>query len=520
MPTTDRLPAQGMPTRPAAMPAGALLLSLRGIRKSFGVATVLDGIDLDFRGGEVVGLLGENGAGKSTLMNIVSGSVTPDAGTVSFDGELRTWAHPGEAMASGIAFVHQELTSIGAMTVKENLFLGDYCTRRGFIDRRAMGEGARRLLAQVGAVHIDPDAEMGSLRIADQQSVEIAKALRSDLKMLLLDEPTSSLTAHEAQALFGLLAQLKARGVAVVFITHKLEETLQVCDRVIVLRDGRLVSDRPTAETHRTKMVAEMAGREIRLDAARRSDVAAGQPVRLRIRGLHASALLKDIDLDVREGEVLGLFGLVGAGRTELLETVFGARPVEQGSFELDGQAFVPRSPSHALSKGLSLMPEGRKANGIFPNLSVARNITASVLKQASAFGFLNHPALAEQVAQGVEHCRVSAHDVEQAMAELSGGNQQKAILARCLAVGPRILLLDEPTHGVDVGAKEQIYQLIEQLAAQGVAVVFASSDVLEIMRLASSVVVLSNGRIAERLPASEFDPVKIVGAAFRYLDQ
>ncbi len=508
------------PARTSALRGAEALLSLRGICKAFGVARVLDGIDLDFHGGEVVGLLGENGAGKSTLMNIVSGSVTPDTGTVAFDGEVRAWSHPRQAMESGIAFVHQELTSIGAMTVKENLFLGDYCTRRGFIDTRAMHAGAERLLAQVGAAHIDPDAEMGRLRIADQQSVEIAKALRSDLKMLLLDEPTSSLTAHEAQALFRLVNQLKARGVAVMFITHKLEETLQVCDRVIVLRDGRLVSDRATADTNRATMVAEMAGREIRLDAGRRTEVSAQQPVRLRIKGLYSSALLKDIDLEVREGEVLGLFGLVGAGRTELLETVFGARPVEQGSFELDGQAFVARSPSHALSQGLSLMPEGRKTNGIFPNLSVAQNITASVLRKISSYGFLDGHALAEQVAQGVDHCRVSAHDVGQPIGELSGGNQQKAILARCLAVGPRVLLLDEPTHGVDVGAKEQIYQLIEQLAAKGVAVLFASSDVLEIMRLASSAVVLSNGRVADRLPASAFNPVRIVGAAFRYLDQ
>ncbi|WP_158601881.1 sugar ABC transporter ATP-binding protein [Pararobbsia silviterrae] len=505
------------PSADGAMPP---LLSLRGIRKAYGAATVLDGIDLDFRRGEVVGLLGENGAGKSTLMNIVSGSVAADDGSVIFDGRQRNWSHPRQAMEAGIAFVHQELTSIGAMTVRENLFLGDYCARRAFIDIRAMREGARRLLDQVGAAHIDPDAEMSTLRIADQQSVEIAKALRSDLKVLLLDEPTSSLTAHEAQALFKLVETLKTRGVSIVFITHKLEETLAVCDRVIVLRDGRLISHRAIADTNRSTMVAEMAGREIRLDVARRADVPAGRDVRLRVQNLSAAGLLRGVDLDVRAGEVLGLFGLVGAGRTELLETLFGARAIDAGTLELDGQPYTPRSPVRALAHGVTLLPEGRKANGILPSQSVAQNITASVLKPSSRFGFLDRRALRRHLDAGLTQCRVQTHDVGQAIEELSGGNQQKALLARCLAVGPRVLLLDEPTHGIDVGAKEQVYHLIEQLAAQGVAVLFASSDVLEIMRLANGVVVLSNGRVAERFSASEFDPVRIVGAAFRYLEQ
>ncbi|MBV9219457.1 MAG: sugar ABC transporter ATP-binding protein [Methylobacteriaceae bacterium] len=494
----------------------APLLGIRGIGKSFDGAGVLHGIDLDLYRGEVVALLGENGAGKSTLLNIVSGALSPDVGRLEFDGGERQWTGPRAAIDAGIAFVHQELSGVRALSVAENIFLGDYCAKSGLIDRRQMRTRSRELLAEVGAAHIDPGSPLGGLRIADQQAVEIAKALRLELKLLLLDEPTSSLTPHEAEGLFAVVRTLKSRGVTIVFISHRIEEALALCDRIVVLRDGRLVSDRPTPATDRARVIADMAGRAFSVTAS------AGRSKRetavLSARGIGDGEVVEDVTFDLYEGEVLGLFGLVGSGRTETLQMLYGARPRTAGSLLLRGEPFAPSSCRAAIARGLAMLPEARKINGILPNRSVAENIAIAKVAASGAPGLLDARAEANIVEGAIGRLGIALRTSSQAIRTLSGGNQQKSILARCLTLSPQVLLLDEPTHGVDVRTKAQIYEIIRGMAAAGRSVLITSSEMLELMTVADRILVLSNGRAVATHEARQADPIAIMRDAFSLL--
>ena len=495
------------------------VLALRGATKRFGSATVLDHVDLDVTAGEVVGLIGENGAGKSTLMNIVSGNLQPDGGVIRFDAETVAWSGPREAILAGISFVHQELSGIRSLSVKENMFLGDYCARHGVIGRSEMRRRAREVLQRVGAPHIDVDADFGSLRTADQQAVEIAKSLRRGVRLLLLDEPTSSLTRHEASSLFALVRQLRAAGVGVIFVTHRLEEALDLCDRLVVLRDGRLVGNRPAREWTRDDLIEAMAGRRLEARAASASRAGARLPY-LRLDGVGDGALVRNVSFDLARGEILGLFGLVGAGRTEILEMLAGARPVAGGTMTLDGHPYRPASPSAIAAHGVAYLPEGRKANGILPNRPVRENLTISVLRRLCSAGVIRRAAERRQVDEDIRALGIVAQSAEQPIRYLSGGNQQKALLARALATRPSVLLLDEPTHGVDVRTKEQIYALLRQLAGQGMAIVLVSSEMAEVMALADRILVMSNGRPVAVHERSAFDELALMRDAFRFLER
>jgi ribose transport system ATP-binding protein len=496
--------------------AGAPVLTVRGIRKSFDGAAVLHGIDLDLMPGQILALLGENGAGKSTLLNVVSCALPADAGTIALAGEERRWSGPRAALDAGIAVVHQELSIMRSLTVAENIMLGDYCAgRAGFIDRRAMRARARALLDEVGAHHIDPADRAGRLGTADQQLVEIAKALTREIRVLILDEPTSSLTPHEADALFAVMRRFAARGVAVLFISHRMEEIFAVADRIVVLRDGRLVSDRPAAQSTRDGAIADMTGRASLFTGA----VARAAPraeVVLCAEDVRDRAGLGPISLRLHAGEILGLFGLVGAGRTELLELLAGLRPMGGGTLRLfDGPA--PANPRQAWARGLAILPEDRKAAGIAPSLSLQENMLLSWRRRVAPW--ISPARETSQASPLMRRLAVRASGPGQRMRSLSGGNQQKVILGRCLAVGPRLLLLDEPTRGVDVGTKAEIYALITALAAEGVAIIFASSELPEVLALAGTVMVLARGK--QRLAARNegLDEATLLRAAFA-LDQ
>ena len=519
MPTS--LPSEELNTAAAPREAAAdalhrPILSVRHLAKRFGPTLVLEDIDLDLRPGEIVALMGENGAGKSTLLNLISGALPLESGQLCFDGTPRRWHQPKDALDAGIAVVHQELSVVRALTVAENMFLGDYCARRGMVDFRALRQRAGTLLREIDAGHIRPEAPMNRLRVADQQAVEIAKALRLKLKLLLLDEPTSSLTPHEVEGLFRLLKKLRDRGTSVVFISHRIEEALGLCDRIVVLRDGRLVSDLPVAATNRARIVADMAGREIPAGAAR--PVTSGGEVVLSAEGLGDGGLVRDVSFTLRKGDILGLFGLVGAGRTELLEMLYGLRPIVTGTLSLHGKPYTPLSPRQAIRAGFALLPEGRKTNGILPFRSVAENITISALPQLSRLGLLHRQGERHVVSKAVKELGIILRDPSQPIRTLSGGNQQKCILSRCLALSPEILLLDEPTHGVDVRTKEQFYVLIRTLAGQGMAIMVVSSEMLELFQLASQILVLSNGRPGGLHQAAGTKPVELMRDAFRHL--
>jgi ABC-type sugar transport system ATPase subunit len=378
---------------------------------------------------------------------------------------------------------------------------------------------AREVLERVGAAHIDVDAEFGSLRTADQQAVEIAKSLRQGMRLLLLDEPTSSLTRHEAAALFMLVRQLRAAGVGVIFVTHRLEEALDLCDRLVVLRDGRLAGNRAARDWTRDDLIEAMAGR--RLEAGRHAATARTdqRTPYLRLEGVGDGGLVRGVTFDLAQGEILGLFGLVGAGRTEILEMLAGARSIADGAVTLGGSPYRPGSPSAMAARGVAYLPEGRKANGILPNRPVRENLTISVLRWLSSAGVIRRAAERRQVDEDIRALGIVAQSPEQPIRYLSGGNQQKALLARALATKPSVLLLDEPTHGVDVRTKEQIYGLLRQLAGQGMAIVLASSEMAEVMALADRILVMSNGRPVAVHERTGFDELALMRDAFRFLE-
>jgi ABC-type sugar transport system ATPase subunit len=466
------------------------VLRVAAVRKTFGPVPVLHGIDLTVRAGEVLALLGENGAGKSTLLNILGGVLRPDAGEIRLHGETRHFASPREAREAGIVAVHQELSAIRSLSVAENLFLGDYRARYGFVRRAAMAREAVALLDAVGAGHIRPHTELGRLGNADRQLVEIAKAQARPLQVLTLDEPTSSLTPHEVAGLFAVMRRLRAQGVALVFISHRLDEVFSIADRIAVLRDGRLVSDRATTEATREGVIADMTGRA-GFFARHPAPLPATPPV-LRLQGVRAGAL-GPITASVRAGEVLGLFGLVGAGRTELLQVLAGVRRATAGSAVLPDDGGLPRSPREAWARGVAVLPEDRKESGIAPHLSVLENARLAARRRTAPF--LSPRAERRAAAPLLRRMEVRMAGDGQPIGRLSGGNQQKVVLARCLATAPRLLLLDEPTRGIDMPTKATFYRLIAELAQSGVAVVFASSELPEVLALATTVLVLARGR-------------------------
>jgi ribose transport system ATP-binding protein len=499
--TTDPLPAS------AAGADGPALLQMSGIVKEFPGVRALGGVDLDVRRGEVHCLLGQNGAGKSTLIKVLAAAHQPDEGTIAIDGEPVTLSSPQAALRAGIATIYQELDLVPDLSVAENVFLGHELARGGFSQRSRANRVVRDLLARLGHSEISPTRSVGSLSPANRQIVSMARALSRDTRVLILDEPSAVLDQGEVDNLFRVIRSLTSEGVAVVYISHRLEEIRQIGDRITVLKDGRTVATGlPVSETPTAELIRLMTGRSIEYVFPERPTGPATGEVVLEAKGLSLTGVFRDVDLTVRAGEIVGLTGLVGAGRSEILETVYGARKASTGTVTVDGKQLRRGSVPQAVRAGVGLAPEERKSQGLLLDEAVYRNVTVSTMSRFSRAGFLDSAAEKRRAEELTTSLDVRPTGVERAVRTLSGGNQQKVVLARWLLRECRVLLLDEPTRGVDVGARSEIYQLIRRLADSGVAVVVVSSEVEEVLGLSDRVLVVREGEIVREAPATELD--------------
>jgi ribose transport system ATP-binding protein len=515
---------------PARRPVGSVdpvtpgvpVLEMRGIRKAFPGVVALDGVDLALYPGEVHMLLGENGAGKSTLMKILSGAYRKDAGTIRLAGREIDIESPRDALAHGIRLIYQELNLVPHLSVAENMFLGAAPTRwPGVIDWRRLRADAASVLADLG-VAIDPVTPVHRLSLAQQQMVEIAKALSHRVRagvevgpaaapVLVMDEPTSALTSREVDQLFSLIERLAARKTAIVYITHRLDEVFRIGQRVTVLRDGRRVATMPLADVSPTELVRLMANRDLD-DHYPKVRVAAGREL-LRVERICRDDILHDISFTLRAGEVVGLAGLLGAGRSELARVLAGADRCDSGRIVLDGRPVMLRSPADAIRRGIGLLPEDRKAQGLVAELTVARNIALPHGRRLSRGGFLPRRAEAALAAPIIRELRVKATPT-QSVRLLSGGNQQKVVLGKWLAGDARVFIFDEPTRGVDVGAKVEIYNLMNRLTAAGAAILMISSELPELLGMSDRILVMHRGRIGAELDARSATQERVLSAA------
>jgi ABC-type sugar transport system ATPase subunit len=475
------------------MNAALPLLSMRGIVKSFPGVKALQGVDLDLHAGEVLALLGENGAGKSTLIKVLAGAHQPDAGTIHLNGQPAQMAGPLDARRAGVAVIYQEFNLVPSLTAVENIFLGQESSRAGFLRRREERRRAAELFARIG-VPVDPDAPCRELTIAQQQVVEIARALAFAARIVVMDEPSATLTPQEVERLFGIIRDLQARGIGVIYISHRLDEIFAIADRVLVLRDGEAVACRPVAEVTRDELIRLMVGRRLEEEFPRRQ-VALGPP-RLVVRGLSRGCKVREVSFEIRRGEVLGLTGLVGAGRTETARLIFGADRRDAGSIQLDGRELHIRSPRDAIRAGIALLTEDRKSQGLVLAQSVRENFSLPNLARLSSLGFVRGRSEREALTRHVQGLRIRLADPEQAARNLSGGNQQKVVLAKWLQRNCEVLLFDEPTRGIDVGAKVEIYRLINDLAAAGKAILLISSELPEVLGMSDRILVMHEGRL------------------------
>ena len=484
---------------------------MRGVRKSFGATAALAGVDLRVGPGEVLAVVGENGAGKSTLMKVLAGVVRPDAGTMLLDGVAYAPQSPRDARAAGVAMIHQELALAPHLTVAENVLLGTEPARWGLLDRRALRAAARAALADLGRPDIDPAAVVSTLPIADRQVVEIARAVAVDCRVLVLDEPTSSLTAADVRHLEALVKRLRDRGHAILFISHVLEEVRSFADRVTVLRDGATAGGGVLAGLDDATIVRWMVGRAV-TELYPRSSRTPG-PVVLEVDGLAGRRLPRAASLALRRGEVLGIAGLVGAGRTELVRAIFGLEPVRSGTVRVAAHV-GPASPARRWSQGVGMVSEDRKAEGLALDLSVADNLTLSRLGGLGPPGFVGAGRQADAARRWLEPLRIRCRDVAQPVAALSGGNQQKVALARLLHHDVDVLVLDEPTRGIDVGAKARIYEVIDELATRGRAILLVSSHLPELLGVCDRVAVMRRGVLGPARPVDEIDDRSVMQEA------
>ncbi|MEU6094995.1 sugar ABC transporter ATP-binding protein [Streptomyces sp. NPDC047079] len=489
------------------------LLSMSGITKSFPGVRALDGVDLDVQAGEVHCLLGQNGAGKSTLIKVLAGAHQPDSGTINWRGEAVTLRSPIAAMRLGIATIYQELDLVEHLSVAENVHLGHEPTAAGFVVRgRAARTSTAELLKRLGHPEVDPARLVGELSAAQQQIVSMARALSHDVRLIVMDEPSAALDPDEVDNLFRIVGSLTADGVAVVYISHRLEEIRRIGDRVTVLKDGRAVAGGLPAKTTPTRdVVALMTGRNVEyVFPERRAAAPGGAPV-LHVRGLSRKGEFEPLDLTVGPGEIVGLAGLVGSGRSEVLETIYGARKPTTGQVLVGGRPLRPGSVPSAVRAGLGLAPEERKAQALLMLESVTRNVSVSTLSRFSRGGWLDRRAELRAARAATRELSLRPDNPSVPVRTLSGGNQQKAVLARWLLRGCRVLLLDEPTRGVDVGARAELYAVVRRLADEGLAVLLVSSEVPEVLGLADRVLVLREGRVVHEAPARQLDEHRVL---------
>jgi ABC-type sugar transport system ATPase subunit len=492
------------------------LMKIERISKEFPGVKALDNVSFTVRRGEIHAIVGENGAGKSTLMNILSGVYRPSSGSMDFLGRPVEFREPREAQNAGIAMIHQELSLSPSLPVYENIFIGRLMRGPGgFIDKKQMKEESHRLLEMLGAGDVRPDEPAGAYSISVQQIVEIAKAISLNARLLIMDEPTSSLSRNETKYLFSIIRGLRDKGVSVLFISHRMEEVFELADRITVFRDGTLIKTLTCCDTGEKEIVSLMVGRSFEKQFHREKEASIHRErVLLELRDFSSPGVFHGIDLKLYEGMVLGITGLVGAGRSEFVQTLFGAEKRPSGKVLVDGKEVKIRCVRDAMNLGIGLIPEGRKQQGLFLEMSARENISMASLPQISRFDFIHSGKEKESVLKYIDSLRIKTPGTEQKIKYLSGGNQQKAILARWLLCNPKILILDEPTHGVDVGAKAEIYQMIDNLAAQGIGVILISSELPEIITMADEVIVMAQGCINGVLTGDQIDQEAIMELA------
>ena len=511
----------GVSAAPRALDTDALL-RMDGISKHFPGVQALQEVSLEVRPGECLGLVGENGAGKSTLMKILSGVYPPDGGRLELGGHPVAFQTPRQAQDLGVAIIYQEFNLMPNLSVAENIFVGREPNAGGFVRRRELERRSRALLDQLG-VRLRPQATVRDLSVAEQQMVEIAKALSLNARLVVMDEPTSALTDTEVAALLGIIRGLKEQGLGVIFISHRLEEVFAICDRVTVLRDGRNVGVLDIADATPEKIVRLMVGRSLGDLFQKESGVvdATAVPV-LEVRGLGrtgsardpSAIVLQDVSLTVRAGEIVGLAGLVGSGRTEVVRAIFGADLFDRGEIRIGGQRVTIRSPRDAIRLGIGLVPEDRKAQALVLGLAVRENITLASLPSLVRAGFVRLGAERARARHFVDALRVRTPSLDQKVVNLSGGNQQKVVIAKWLALHPKILIMDEPTRGIDIGAKAEVHHLMSDLAKQGVAILMISSELPEVLGMSDRILVMRQGRIAGELSRVEATQEKIMSLA------
>ena len=497
---------------------GDIILTMKGIDKSFPGVHALDHVDLEIRKGEVLALMGENGAGKSTLMKVLTGIYKKDSGTITYEGKEVEFANTKEAQDAGIVIVHQELNMLGHLTVAQNLFIGREFMNGVKIDDKKMNEEAKKLFDKLN-VDIDPTETMSNLTVGKQQMCEIAKAVSFDAKVIIFDEPSAALTETEIEAMFEIIRDLKKRDIAMVYISHRMDEIKVITDRVTVMRDGTYVGTIITADSTKEDIINMMVGRVIYEDPKTQSMVAPDAPVVLEVKNLNAGKMVQDVSFKLHKGEILGFSGLMGAGRTETARALFGADPVDSGEIYINGEKVTINSPRDAVRCGIGYLSEDRKRYGCVVQKTVAENTTMATMKNFMNGLLINKKKEAEVAQQYVEALATKTPSVEQLVVNLSGGNQQKVVIAKWLTRDCDILIFDEPTRGIDVGAKNEIYKLMNKLASEGKSIIMISSEMTEILRMSDRIVVMCEGKKTGEIDIAEATQENIMNLATREIN-
>ena len=497
---------------------GEVILTMKGIDKSFPGVHALDHVDLEVRKGEVHALMGENGAGKSTLMKVLTGIYKKDSGTITYEGKEVEFHNTREAQDAGVVIVHQELNMLGHLTVAQNIFIGREFKKGISIDDKKMNEEARKLFDRMH-IDIDPTETMSRLTVGKQQMCEIAKAISHEAKVIIFDEPSAALTEAEIEELFKIIRDLRDQGLGIVYISHRMDEIKVITDRVTVMRDGAYVGTLITKDSTKDDIINMMVGRVIYEDPKTKNMTPPGAPVVLKVEHLNAGKMVQDVSFELHKGEVLGFSGLMGAGRTETMRALFGADPIDSGDIYVNGKKVTIKSPQDAVKNGIGYLSEDRKRFGIVVQKTVAENTTMADLDEFSNGPFINKKKEKEVTEKFVKSLATKTPSVDQLVVNLSGGNQQKVVIAKWLTRNCDILIFDEPTRGIDVGAKNEIYKLMNQLAAEGKAIIMVSSEMTEILRMSDRIVVMCEGKKTGELDISEATQENIMNMATREIN-